>query len=544
MKTLNKTTFTLASIATAVLTACGGGSHNPSPTASISGTVVDGYLSGVTVCVDINKNGKCDAGEPSATTASNGTYTISGVATADVAAAPLVAFVPSTAIDADSPSTTVGNNFVLSAPAGKTVISPLTTLVQQAMLKDSTLTADTAATALKSSVPSLATTDLFADYVATNRTSDHEAAKVVANSLKANYDRVRTNATGKDKELAITLGDVAKQALQSQGSVPNSTLPVGAEDPNTLLAQLAARTASATGATQAVSINLDLVNGGSSVRCGDAITLANTALWDHTTDTKLATPGATGGQSTAGQFVDTRFYVANVMLMDANGNATPLVLTDNTNQSAAGGLALLDFGHNTAAIGVSCSTTYYTSLTGHVAPGTYTGIAMTIGVPARSADFSTRLNHTNAADPTVPLPLTSMDMAWAWQSGRKFTKIEFQPTTPIDKIGVATAPKWNVHLGSTGCSGDPTTGNETACTNPNRLALSFASFNAASQKIVFDVAQLFKETDVSFDGGGAPGCMSGSTDPECAPIFKALGIELATGKTLNSASVQSVFSVK
>lgn len=29
--------------------------------------------------------------------------------------------------------------------------------------------------------------------------------------------------------------------------------------------------------------------------------------------------------------------------------------------------------------------------------------------------------------------------------------------------------------------------------------------------------------------GGAPGCMSGETDPECAPIFKLLGIDIADG---------------
>ncbi|MEX8517410.1 MAG: MbnP family copper-binding protein [Leptothrix sp. (in: b-proteobacteria)] len=567
---------TLSAVALAALTACGGGSSSDTPatptptpaTTSVSGVVVDGYLDGATVCVDINKNGKCDTGEPSATTASNGTYTISGVATADASTAPLVVQVPSTAIDGDSPGTTVGNNFVLSAPAGKTVVSPLTTLVQQAMLKDNTLTADSAAAALKTGVPSLSTVnDVFADYVKGNDNYAHTAAKVVANSLKANYDNVKASASGKDNTLAITLGEVAKQALQSQGSAPNAALPVGTEDPATLRAQLAARTSTAA-ATQAVSINFDLVNGASStVHCGDAITVANSKLVDFSNAAAapvlLATPTA---QSTVGQLTDTRFYVANVVLVDANGNTTPLVLDDVASyQSKAGGLALIDFGHNTAAATapVACTTSYNTTLTGKVAPGSYTGISMTIGVPARSADFATKLNHTNAADATQPAPLTNADMAWSWQSGRKYVKIQFRPTAGLTTYAASTnayvaaslTTDWNVHIGATGCSGNPdpakkdAAGNliavtETACTNPNRLGLSFNAFNASTQKVVLDIAQLFKSAELDFTYAAPPGCMSGTTDPDCAPIFKAFGLDLATGKTLGGTAVQSVFSVK
>jgi hypothetical protein len=38
--------------------------------------------------------------------------------------------------------------------------------------------------------------------------------------------------------------------------------------------------------------------------------------------------------------------------------------------------------------------------------------------------------------------------------------------------------------------------------------------------------------------------MSGTTDPDCAPIFKALGIDMTTGKTATGTAVQTVFSVK
>ncbi|MEX8505849.1 MbnP family copper-binding protein [Leptothrix ochracea] len=567
MKTLTQTSFALAAIA-AALTACGGGTTT-TPTTSVSGSVVDGYLSGATVCVDVNKNGKCDAGEPTGTTDVNGAFTISGVTTADAAAAPLVAQVPSTAVDSDAPTTTVGSNFVLSTPAGKTVISPLTTLVHQTMLKDSTKTSDTAAADLKATVSSLATTtDVFADYVKGNDTNAHTAARVVANSLKANYDSVTAGNAGKDTQVAIALGEVAKQALMSQGTAPNAALPVGSEDPATLRAQIAAQTATAAGATQAVTINFDMVNGASTtVHCGDPITVTNTKRFDFSNATavpvSLTTPTA---QSTAGQLTDTRFYVANVVLIDANGNTTPLVLDDVPSyQSKAGGLALIDFGHNTAVATapIACTTSYNTTLTGKVAPGSYTGISMTIGVPTRSADFSIKLNHTNAVDPTAPAPLTNADMAWSWQSGRKHVKIQFRPTAGLTTYAASTnayvaasmTTDWNVHIGSTGCSGNPNpaavnaAGNlipatETACTNPNRLGLSFNAFNTSTQKIVLDIAQLLQNAELDFTYAAPPGCMSGSTDPDCAPIFKALGLDLATGKTLSGAGVQTVFSVK
>ena len=527
-----------ASVALA-MAGCGGGGDSSEPTTSVSGKLVDGYLAGATVCVDANANGKCDAGEASATTNASGAFTISGVKTSVASSAPLVAEVPSTATDADT-SAAVGAGFVLSTPAGKTVISPLTTLVQQKIQKTSGTTPSAAATEIQAAIASLATTDLFADYVAKGDTNAHEAAKVVANSLKANYDNAKAYATGKDKDLAIVLGEVAKDALQSQGSTPNSTLPVGVEDANTLRAAIVTRSAGS--ATQDVTISFDLANAGSAVRCGDPITIANTALWDHSTDTKLTTPGATGAQNTAGKLVDTRFYVSNVLLIDASGNAVPLAFSDNGAYQSANGLALIDFGYLN---GAACTTTYNTTITGKVPAGTYTGISLTIGVPIRSANFTTKLNHINTADTSAPGPLQNAAMAWSWQSGRKFTKFEFQPDVAIDKIGATTTTKWNVHIGSTGCAGDPTVAtNETSCTNPNRLALKFDAFNAATQKIVLDVGQLFRQADLSFDGGGAVGCMSGTTDPECAPIFKTMGIDITTGKTLSGAGAQTIFSVQ
>jgi uncharacterized repeat protein (TIGR04052 family) len=255
--------------------------------------------------------------------------------------------------------------------------------------------------------------------------------------------------------------------------------------------------------------------------------------------------------------VDIRFFISNVLLWDAAGNAVPLVMTEDANQSK--NVALMDFGRNTGtAASPVCTTAYKTSISGNVVPGTYTGISFTLGVPVRSADLSTKLNHSasTAAQVTAALPVVvdnpaapldtvaQPGMAWNWQGGRKFTKIEFKTAVPANKFSagaVGTNAVFNVHLGSTGCSGNPVNGNETACTNPNRVGVKFSAFNAPSETLKLDLAALFANSDMTYEGGGSPGCMSGTTDPECTGIFKSLGLSLTNGQTLTGSAIQTVF---
>ena len=348
---------------------------------------------------------------------------------------------------------------------------------------------------------------------------------------------------------------IAKLAAQSQGASPNPASLLGVEDFNTVRATLANKLTTGS-ATQAVIINFDVVNGTTSVKACDALTMTNLQRWDQSplsaspaaAATLLSNP--TVVQQTPGMMNDIRFYISNVLLWDANGNAVPLVMTDDANQSK--NVALMDFGHNTAILPACTSSgTYKTSITGNAVPGTYTGISFTLGVPVRSADLITKLNHSNFADAVnTPAPLQVSALNWSWQSGRKFTRIEFAPTTAAKKFSagvVGSVTNLTMHLGSVGCGGDPTTGADTACTNPNKLAVKFDSFNASTQQIALDLAELYKNADLTYEGGGAAGCMSGTTDPECAPLFKAWGIGLtgaSAGQTLTGAQAQTVFSVK
>lgn len=142
----------LSLVAAAALVACGGGGGSSSiatPT-SFSGTVIDGYIEGATVCLDLNGDQACGAGEPTAISKTDGTYSLdtSGLTTAQIAKAHLLTIVPLTAKDADDAGKTLAqagkSAFNLMAPASafvapdgtlvSAVISPLTTLVSHDMI--------------------------------------------------------------------------------------------------------------------------------------------------------------------------------------------------------------------------------------------------------------------------------------------------------------------------------------------------------------------------------------------------------------------------
>ena len=86
------------------LTACGGGGKDnaKSPAAStlptvptssvLSGKVIDGYIEGATVCLDLNNDQICGTGEPVAVTKAGGVYSlkITGLTIAQIQASHLL----------------------------------------------------------------------------------------------------------------------------------------------------------------------------------------------------------------------------------------------------------------------------------------------------------------------------------------------------------------------------------------------------------------------------------------------------------------------
>lgn len=130
--------------AVGIIAGCGGGGSSSSDTATVSGTVADGYLRNAEVFLDMNGNYQWDEGEPKTMSGAGGHYSFQ-VSSGDAGQYPVVCRVIfGTTVDED-PNTPVTGSYVMSAPAGVTAfISPMSTLLRakvEAMMEaDPTMT--------------------------------------------------------------------------------------------------------------------------------------------------------------------------------------------------------------------------------------------------------------------------------------------------------------------------------------------------------------------------------------------------------------------
>lgn len=277
---------------------------------------------------------------------------------------------------------------------------------------------------------------------------------------------------------------------------------------------------------KAVSISFAAVNGTTPVSCASQVT-------------GMGTTGVTADVK------DLRFYITNLNLINDKGVDVPVKLDANAFQLTQGSetVSLIDLEDGTGACATNGTAATNAVITGTVPAGTYVGLKASLGVPEN-------MNHSavSAADGGVP-PLDSTSLLWSWQSGRKFTRIELNPVGGLAKPDGTTIPTYNLHLGSTGCTpktdaaGTPIP-NSGTCTNLNLADFSLPAFDFSTQKVALDLRQLFGTSDLTKENGGAPGCMSGATDPECPVIFNELQIDYGPGSTglpINSGVAQKVF---
>lgn len=289
------------------------------------------------------------------------------------------------------------------------------------------------------------------------------------------------------------------------------------------IAAIAAATIAACGGggdsgPQAVTLEFAAYSGSTPVRCGTAV-------------------AGLGSGGVSAQIKDFRFYVSGVQLIKADGSKVALTLDANDDWNLTSGsnaLTLIDLEDGTGDCSAGTPSTNAV-VKGTVPAGSYVGVEMTMGVP-----FA--LNHSDYAAATKPLDIQAM--AWSWQSGRKFAKIEV--TDPAGVAGTWTAKTFNFHLGSTGCTGNPASGETVACSASNRMAFHFHDFDPKTQKIAVDLKALLAGTDVTTNVAGAPGCMSGGTDPECLKVFESLAIDwkadgTGTGLPVDEGHPQTLF---
>jgi uncharacterized repeat protein (TIGR04052 family) len=500
---MNKTTLTLGALsacALAVLTACGGSGSSDNAT-SFSGTAAVGAaITGATV------SAKCVSGTPESavTTGSDGGYSLK----VTDATLPCIIKISGGKVGAVDNMQAL---HTLATAAGTAHITPFTEMVVARAFGTDANTAFAGLTSTTASSAKAALGDaqnyvktVLADAGVTAPTVD-----LVTGTLKVgdtNYDAALETLKTKLTASGTTVAELAKAAA-NQGANPTNN------------------------GKQTVSLQFAMVAGNTPIGCNQAIEGLGTA-------------------NTTAQLKDARFYISQVNLVRLDGSAVPLTLGANDDWNHTAGddrVSLIDLENATG----SCPTTTGTvatndTITGTAPAGLYTGVQFVMGVP-----FA--LNHTSTTASTTPVMLQNASLAWSWQSGRKFAKVE------VTDPGTSTAwptNTFNFHLGSTACTGNPANGETTTCANPNRMTVPLSGFDYKTQKIAFDVKALLAGEDVTKNDGGtanlagtawtnsSTGCMSGSTDGDCITVFDALQLNLAAGSggtSIDGGKKQRVF---
>ena len=254
----------LSILAAAVLAACGGGGSGSNPVATpttFSGTVIDGYIEGAPVCLDLNGNQACDAGEPAATSKADGTYSldITGLTTKQIKTTHLLTLVPDTAFDADDIVAGVKKTlaqagkapFTLMAPASafvsadgttisSAVISPLTTLVSHEMIVGNGTLLVLAEAAVRQNMGLAPDANLRQNFVANGNTDLHNQARLVAAVIGEVTKQAKlVKDTSNRDALLAALGYLKQNMTALQAQVSNATGTSVLEKVTTALAMTA-----------------------------------------------------------------------------------------------------------------------------------------------------------------------------------------------------------------------------------------------------------------------------------------------------------------
>lgn len=233
------------------LAACSGGSKSSGGTSnlSLSGTVMDGYIKGATVFLDLNNNQTQDSNEPSATTQAGGAYSLntSDLTTAQISAAHIVTVVPESALDEDDGGKTLKEahkkSYTLMAPAAAyavaadgsisaAVVSPLTTMVSHTMISDGSMTVAQATTSAQATLGLDSNTSLTQDV--TKDSKLHKKSQIIAAAIGQVQDAVQTttstSTTNKRDTLFAALTYVQNNWDTLEQAVNNSTSGTSVND--------------------------------------------------------------------------------------------------------------------------------------------------------------------------------------------------------------------------------------------------------------------------------------------------------------------------
>src|SRR5574343_619837 len=149
--------------------------------------------------------------------------------------------------------------------------------------------------------------------------------------------------------------------------------------------ETAATASTGTSSPTTVSIQFALKSGNSSVSCGSTISSLGTG-------------------AVSADLKDARFYVHDVKLITAQGNAVPVKLTQD-NQWQYLNTALLDFANAAGACASAGTAATNNLVQGTIDSGNYGGLSFQVGVPSTATNSSgstVGMNHLPTA--TAPAP--------------------------------------------------------------------------------------------------------------------------------------------
>jgi len=205
---------------------------------------------------------------------------------------------------------------------------------------------------------------------------------------------------------------------------------------------------------------------------------------------------------------DLRFYVHDLRVVTGEGEEVPIVL-ESDGRWQDHDVALLDF--ETDCLGGTPDVNGVVRGRIELPPeAEIAALRFRLGVPPSR-------NHLAAA--AQPPPLNVTGLFWGWQAGYQY----------LTALGTTGAGLSVFMLGATGCSGDARMGTR-RCAAENRAEIELPVPGRGALEpgaVVADVAALYAGIDTVEDGGSVLGCESLVSDPECGPMFAALGLDLA-----------------
>ncbi len=234
-----------------------------------------------------------------------------------------------------------------------------------------------------------------------------------------------------------------------------------------------------------------------------------------------------GSSGADARLSDARLFASEFELRASSGEWIAVDL-DSSNWQR-NGVALLDFEDATGACTDTGTSGTNKTVTGQVPSGSYDAVRFRVGVP-----FD--LNHVDSVSGDPPLNVPGM--FWTWQGGHKFLRVDWM-------VEGGAVPRWNVHIGSTGCdSSAPTEAPTSRCSRPNTVPVQVDAFDVDADVIDVDLASLVETADIAANKTGtSPGCMSGPDEPQdCTPVFSSLGLRFDDGNCIENCVGQTVFS--